>query len=180
MSVNPEILAGQPWGIVFPSDPTPADSSYNVNTLGFTAAGGMFIITDNTAGAAVWEPFGFSGHRTYRFSTIDGTSQGNTVILTTRSDLGRFYVTRVIVRLISTTGFVSVPTVQMGTNSPGFNNIVPAAVITGLSTNNLYFPLTLGATPASVAAGANLTFRVAVAAVATTFDIGIAVEGIYA
>lgn len=56
MTVNPPITIGENWGYCFTKDPTPQDSDYPVHTLAFTVPdAGMFLLTDNTPGNAVWK-----------------------------------------------------------------------------------------------------------------------------
>ena len=98
-----------------------------------------------------------------------------------------FMPINMIVMLRAVSGFVSVPTVSIGTNAPDYNNILPASALTGLDAIGEYFRLALGtqigttgtyrgmSPSSSVAIKANVTS----AAVATTYDVEVQIVGAY-
>lgn len=180
MSVNPANTAGQGWGYLFASTPTPADSDYNLNDLAFTTDGSLYIIVDNTPGAAVWKPFGFFGVQVYSVKNIDATSTGQTLIVTPNPMYGgRFIVSSAFIQLKTVSGLTTPPIVSIGTLAGSYINIITDTALTGLTTQNYLFPLPLNAIPFSVATNSNIYLNVSTAAVSTTYTINCIIEGIY-
>lgn len=77
-------------------------------------------------------------------------------------------------------GVVTPPTVSIGTNSPNFNDIMPAASLTGLTGSNLTLtiPIITAAIRSPFAAGTTITLRVSVAATATSFNFDTVLVGL--
>jgi hypothetical protein len=120
----------------------------------------------------------------YAVSNIDGTVlNGTTKIFTTDASSGRFYPTSIVCECVSTSGFVVVPSVSIGTNSASYNNVLAITVLTGSGAANLY----VGSTPTgiiagggSIPAGTDVVLKVTTAATATTFVIKAIIMGFYA
>lgn len=120
----------------------------------------------------------------YSITGIDGTVlNGTTTIFTTDASSGRFYPVSIVCECTSTSGFVVVASVSVGTNSTSFNNILAITALTGASAANLYAvaaPTGIIAGGGSVAAGTAVVLKVTTAATATTYVIKAVIAGFYA
>lgn len=118
----------------------------------------------------------------YSVTGIDGTVlNGTTTIFTTDSSSGRFYPISVVCECTSTSGFVVVASVSVGTNSSSFNNILAITALTGTGAANTYLSTATGTTATgSIAAGTAVVLKVTTAATATTFVIKAVIAGFYA
>lgn len=116
----------------------------------------------------------------YIVTGINGTAVADTTIATTAAGLGRFYPFGVRFVLTSVNTLTVSPTVSVGTNSPNFNNIIPATTLTTLVTANDYLPILLVAVAPSVAASTAIKCRVSVGATAVTYTFAVHLVGDYA
>lgn len=92
----------------------------------------------------------------------------------------------IIVHLRAVSGFTSVPTLSIGTNSPNYDNVIPTSAMTGLDAVGEYFRVPVGTSLAggvfrgiAPSASVSLKANVTVAAVATTYDVEVEVVGAY-
>lgn len=179
---NPEITDGNSIAVFSTSNPTAADSSYVLYYMWVnTTAGseGLFMITDNTPDAAIWKRMGMSSNRTYSLSGIDGKSTGQTTIFTTESTWGDFYITDVVFIATSLSALITPSTVSVGANGSA-NDVITAAILTGLSSATLFHPLSILANPVFVPASTAVKVNVTLGAIATTYTLKAVVTGFYA
>jgi hypothetical protein len=106
---------------------------------------------------------------------IDGKTIADTTLV---KGVSEFIPSKIHFVCKTVTGFVSAPTVSVGTNSPNFNNIVTAAALTGLSTIDLVLPGILAGLPVIVRINDTIKARVSIVGVATTLTFDVFVEGI--
>jgi len=65
-------------------------------------------------------------------TSVNGVAVGNTLLTRSRDSVGiQFNVLRAYCKVISASGITSGCTFSVGTNSPNFDNIVPAQVMVG-------------------------------------------------
>lgn len=76
-------------------------------------------------------------------------------------------------------GLVSVATISLGTNATDYNNVVAASAMTGLTSANLFMPITIASGASSIAHGTDLYVKVTVAAVGTTYKFRVILWGYY-
>lgn len=174
-----------------------ASVSYDLGSASFDPAtavlwptsGGLFGDVKSSATTADNDPTAFNGTsgqliKTGVFSeqvknvAVNGKVVGNTLIFTTDSTK-RFVPTGLYVTVTNTSGLSLVATVSVGTNSPNYNNICAAALLTGLDTNNEILQLPLLGNLNSIAPGSAVYARVSIASTATTYDLNVAITGFY-
>lgn len=111
-------------------------------------------------------------------SGIDGTALGATSIGTT-APVTRFVPLFVNLETTSTTGFVTVASISVGTNSTSFDNLLAITPMTGVIANNITIQLPVTALSSSVAASTGISVKVTTAAVATTYVLRASIIGFY-
>lgn len=110
---------------------------------------------------------------------IDGKSIGDTDLFTS-VDGGGWWIIAASFLTPDAVAVVTPPTVSIGTNSPNFNDVMPATVLTGLTSSNqtITVPITTAAQRIPASAGTTFTLRVSVAANATSYTFSVTVIGI--
>lgn len=116
-----------------------------------------------------------SYERSY-FASVDGTSTGNTLITTIPS--AKVFIPQCAnFTLVTVVGLSLVATVSIGSNASTYDNIIPATLLTGLSTENQTYKLNLSGINANIGATDPIYCRVSIASTATTYDLVASVSG---
>jgi hypothetical protein len=119
----------------------------------------------------------------FRCPVFSAKAQGTFDLLTTDSTPFLPFFIVVILRRVA--GFVSVPTISIGTNGPAFDNVIAATPMTGLDVAREYFRVPIG-TPVGtngvfrgIAPGesVDLKAKVTVGAQADVYDVEVVVVG---
>lgn len=174
-----------------------ASVSYDLGSASFDpnsavmwpGSGGLFGDVKSSGTTADNDPTSFSGTtgqiikigaagEQVKNAAVNGKTIGNTLIFTTDS-VKRFVPTGVYVNVVSVVGLSLVATLSVGTNSPNYNNICAAAILTGLDSNNETIQLPLTGNLNSVAPGSQVYARVSIGSTATTYDLNTAIAGFY-
>lgn len=137
-----------------------------------------FLCKDATMGSQLWDATVSGTQCQCEKLGIDGTAAATTTLFTTNASSGNFFVTNVIIRLVSTTGFVTVPSLSIGSNG-SVNDIVPITALTGVSTADMYSVLPVLTASTSVPVSTDLKLKMTTGAVATTYVIDATVIGFY-
>lgn len=159
-----------------------AGDNRNIDTLVITGIGtpaipdGLAIIAGQTVtfrGIALPYPF-----QDLSALSINAKNVGNTKLGTTLNGVSVFVVLDALTVVNNASGATVGPTVSIGTNSPNFDNIVPATTLTGLTPGALkLLPL---AQASVIPAGTDVFLRVSNGATATgAFNIAGHAIGIY-
>lgn len=109
---------------------------------------------------------------------IDGTEISTILIQTTNEDK-IFAPQFVSVELQNLSGFVSVPTLQVGINEADYNNWLSSTVLTSMTTErqqNIYQIPNLALTAFG---GTNIYVNITLGAVATSYLLRVSVQGFY-
>lgn len=109
---------------------------------------------------------------------VDGKTVGNTLIFTTDA-VKTFVPVSINVTITSVSGLSLVSTVSVGTNSPNYNNICAAALLTGLDSNKETLQLPLIGNLSAIAPSTAVYTRVSIGSTATTYDLNVAIAGFY-
>lgn len=109
---------------------------------------------------------------------LDLTQTGATKIGTTDAN-NRFVPLFAHIELTAVTGFTSVPSVSVGTNSPNYDNGIPITTLTNMNTVNQMVMQQYANLKKSVSAGTDVYVNVTTAAIATTYIGRITILGFY-
>lgn len=93
-------------------------------------------------------------------ATIDCTATGATLLAAVESSRV-FIPTSAHVRLVTVAGFVTAPTVSIGTNASAYDSIQPAIALTGLDTADEVYVLSFGTIVPAATADVYLNVTVA-------------------
>lgn len=124
---------------------------------------------------------GKSGLKVLTATGIDGKTLGSTLIQTTAPGL-RFVPTVINMELTTVSGFVSAPSVSIGTNSTDYNNLLSITSLSFVDTANEFVVYNIEdvvASPFSIAASTGIYLKVTTAAVGTTYTMRATVLGFY-
>lgn len=132
-------------------------------------------IFDGTTGQLIKQA---NGSSLQAFSAlVDGKTVGNTLLVTVPA--GKTFIPiKATYTLINVTGLSLVSTVSIGSNSPNYNDISGATLLTGLSVQGKVLSLDLSS-PTSAAASSNVYARVSIASTATTYNLMASVIGFF-
>jgi hypothetical protein len=182
---NIGILAlGTPLGVTSGGTGIATATAYSIITAGTTATGnfqnvagvgsiGQVLASSGAAALPAWQvaPVIFS------VSNIDGKVGAATLIFTTTSN--RFTPTDIVFELTTIAGYVSVPSITVGTNGASYNNILGISPLTGVTTQNQLLRFSLTSVISSVATATGVYVLVSVPAGAGTYTIKCSVQGFY-
>ncbi len=113
----------------------------------------------------------------YKIKNIDGTAQAATLMGNPAP--GGFRVTHVILDLTSVSGFVSVPTISLGTNSTSYDDILTATPLTSLTSQSDTFMIPISGIVADIASATGIYLNIITGASASTYTIDAALLGFY-
>lgn len=114
------------------------------------------------------------------FNNITGTAVGNTTIFTTANpEITSFFTLGLIVGETNISGVVTPPTISLGVTAANYIDIIAATALTGSIGGAKYQILQPIAVPQSILSNLDIVVRVSVAAVATTYQFGVMLYGIY-
>ncbi|MCK5602402.1 hypothetical protein KAR91_11045 [Candidatus Pacearchaeota archaeon] len=156
------------------------------STAGVAAAIGSFALCD--VDGCIYSKWGSAdtewgmvptGNTHYEKLTIDGTALASTLIKTTRDDGKLFVPQQVFAVLRTVSGFTSVPSLSLGTNSTDYDNICAIGAMTTVDAADELIPYAILAPVQAVAANTGIYVKITTAAVATTYDIDVIVMGFY-
>jgi len=108
---------------------------------------------------------------------IDGTTTSDNIIDTVAASK-LMYVTKMILRLESVSGGGPTAKVQLGYNSPNFDDVISNTTLNGLTTADDAFIIDVEGVVTAGQATDELTMRVDTGAGFTTYDLSVAVLGI--
>lgn len=172
-TITSKITVGKVWIIVTDSDPSISDGTDapTGSTCYVSNGGGIYIKNSETATDWIKTDVGCKYN-----VTIDSKLTGSTLIGTPPRN---FIVTRVVYYAANISELVSLPTFAIGTNSPNYNNIVAAGILTVISnTNDVVYANILSA-KGYVPANTGIYVNNSVAAVGTAVNITIDVLGYF-
>lgn len=112
----------------------------------------------------------------FSLTGIDGKTTTSTLIFTPTST---FTPSQVFFELTSVSGFVSVSSISIGTNSASYDNILPISVLAGMSGLNNVLLLSISSVISSVSANTGIYINVTAGAIATTYTIKCSIMGFY-
>ena len=112
----------------------------------------------------------------FTISSISGIIGAATLLFIPTS---RFTPTSLTLELTSVSGFISVATLSLGTNGASYNNIIAAAVMTGVVAANNLLTFPISALVSSVEAGTGVYINVTGVAISTTYVIKATITGFY-
>jgi len=110
------------------------------------------------------------------FTQVDATSTGNSLVMTVPS--GMIFIPQCAnFTLVNVSGLALVSTMSIGSNASSYNNIVPATLLTGLSSANQTYKVNLSGLTTSVPASGEIYCRVSIASTATVYDVVASISG---
>lgn len=146
----------------------------DVKSPGSSVVDGALVSYNGTSGQLINSSSGI----VVKNVAVDGKTVGNTLIFTTDA-VKTFVPVSINVTITAVSGLSLVSTVSVGTNSPNYNNICGAALLTGLDSNNETIQIPLIANLNAISAGSQVYARVSIGSIATTYDLNVAIAGFY-
>lgn len=140
------------------------------NTVGGSASKDKDIVLYDQLKASVYKAI---------VKNVDGKTAASTLIFTTDNGAKRFHPIMIRVVVSSAITITVVPTVSVGANSPDYNDILGATVLTSLTAVNKMSNFDIAIAANSVAANTGVYVKVTGIATATTCNIDVAVFGDY-
>lgn len=133
-------------------------------------------VFDGTSGKVVKEQGSTTGLVIFT-APVDGKIVGNTLLGSVPA--GKTFIPiQASFTLLNVAGLALVSTASIGSNSPNYNNILGATLLTGLSTQGEVIGMDLG-NPSSVGASTDIYARVSIGSTATTYDLQASVIGFF-
>lgn len=116
-----------------------------------------------------------------RVNSVNTASLAATLIFTTVSDRGNFYVTRIVPICRAATSVAVVASVSFGTNGASYNNVLAITALTGLTTAGNYIPnvMALSTAIGVVAASTGIFVKVTTAITGTSQTVDFVINGFY-
>lgn len=121
----------------------------------------------------------FKEFRPHSILNVNAKNTGSFTIDTTENGTESFHPLLIVFVLNTASAVSVVPTISVGTNSSTYNNIMPAALLTGLTSAGMILPMPITSAISKVAANTAIKGNVTIGATATTATIDIHVFGYY-
>lgn len=110
---------------------------------------------------------------------IVATGIGDYLIDTTENGTQKFYPLFATFSITAANGIVIVPTFSIGTNASTYNNIIPASLLTGLTTIDKMTKIDISSATGIIPANTGIYARVSVPATATNCTVDVHLFGYY-